>query len=82
MITAMVDNHGVENSQDTFSKSHSTGAACNECLLCSEEDMAKGRHDSSGPQGILGVFWLLSECSGTASRGWQPYMRELQEESC
>ena len=55
MITPAVDNHGVENSQDTLSKSHYGGAAYNVCLLCnvSEEDMAEGGCDSSGPQCIF-----------------------------
>ena len=39
MVTAAVGNQGVENSQDTFSKSPHTGVVCNVCLLCSEEDM-------------------------------------------
>ena len=30
----------------------------------------------------LGIFWLLKEYSGTAGWGWQPYLQELQEESC
>ena len=42
MITAAVDNHGVENLQDTSSKSHYAGAAYNVRFLCSEEDMAEG----------------------------------------
>ena len=70
MVTATVDNHGVENLQDTFkSKSHYAGAAYNVRLLRSEKDMAEGGRDSSGPQGIfppskkpnlksVGIFWL------------------------
>ena len=51
MVTAMVNNHGAENSQDTLSKSPFAGTACNVCLLCCEEDMAEGGRDSSSPQG-------------------------------
>ena len=69
MVTAAVDNHGVENSQDTLSKSHYAGAAYNVRLLCSEEDM--GREDVTvvalkafirlqrNQICSLGVFWLL-----------------------
>ena len=53
MVTAVVDNHRVENSQDKLSKSHYTGAAYNVRLLWSVEDMAEGGPDSSGPQGIF-----------------------------
>ena len=49
----MVDNHGVENLQDTLSKSHYAGAAYNVCLVCSEDDMVEGGHDSSGAQDIF-----------------------------
>ena len=55
MVTA-VDNHGVENSRDTLSKSRYAGAACNVRLLCSEEDKAAGGRDSSGPHGIFSAF--------------------------
>ena len=34
-------------------KSHYACAVGNVCLLCSEEDMAEGGRDSSGPQGIF-----------------------------
>ena len=55
MVTTVVDNHSVKNSWDTLSKSHGAGAgaAYNVRLLCSEEDMAEGGRDSSGPQGIF-----------------------------
>ena len=33
MVAAAVDNHGVENSQDTLSKSPYAGAACNGMLV-------------------------------------------------
>ena len=53
MVTAVVDNHGVEHSRDTLSKSHYACAAYNVRLLRSEEDMAEGGRDSSGAQGIF-----------------------------
>ena len=60
MVTAAVDNHSVENSQDTLSKSPYAGAARNLHLLCSEEDMAERGCDSSENQICsLGIIWLL-----------------------
>ena len=56
MVTAAVDNHCVENSRDTLSKFHSACAACNVRLLCSEEDMAEGGCDSSGPHSMFYAF--------------------------
>ena len=53
MVTAVVDNHGVENSRDTLSKSHYAGAACNVRLLSNEKDMVEGGRDSGGAQGIF-----------------------------
>ena len=68
MVTAAVDNHSVENSRDTLSKSHYAGTVCSVRLLCSEKDMAEGGRDSS-PHSIfppsknqiwsLGVFCFL-----------------------
>ena len=67
MVKAAVDNHGVENSWDTLSKSHYAGAAYDVSLLCSEEGMAEGGLDSSGPQGNFppskrnkSVVWAFS----------------------
>ena len=47
------NHHGLENPQDTSSKSHYAFAACNVCLLCSEENMVEGGRDRSCPQGIF-----------------------------
>ena len=71
--TVTVDNHGMENMQDT-SKSHYAGTACNVCLLCSEEDMVEGGCDSSGPQGILPP----SKTSKSEVWGCSGYYRDAQ----
>lgn len=53
MVTTAIDNHGVENSQDTLSRSPYACAACNVRLCCCEEDMAEGGRDTSDPQNIF-----------------------------
>ena len=70
--------------REMLPKSPYAGAACNVRLLCSEEDMVEGGHDSSGPQGIFppsetksavwayfGYYRYMNAQGQLDGKGWQ-----------